>query len=132
MGIGVSMAKNQALQTAGQPVPPMQQVQALIDTGASGTCVDPLVLNALQLQPTGITPMLTPSTGITPVDADTYDVSVVIASIQGQLPLVIPNMAVSAAELFLAQGFHVLLGRDILQRCILTYNGTIGLFMLAF
>lgn len=76
--------------------------------------------------------MLTPSTGITPVDADTYDVSVVIASIQGQLPLVIPNMAVSAAELFLAQGFHVLLGRDILQRCILTYNGTIGLFMLAF
>lgn len=95
-----------------------------------------MVLNTLQLQPTGTTLMLTPSTGNTPVDADTYDVSILIpgASTAGitDPPLILQNVPVSASELFLAQGFHVLLGRDILQRCVLTYNGAIGLFTLAY
>lgn len=87
LGIGVSAARAQALVAAHQPIPPMQTVQGLIDTGASGTCVDPLVLAALQLDPTGSIPMLTPSTGNTPVDTDTYDVSVFIASAPGMPPL---------------------------------------------
>jgi hypothetical protein len=95
-----------------------------------------MVLDALQLQPTGSTPMLTPSTGNTPIDADTYDVSIIVpGTVTGGLPdppLILQNVPVSASELFVAQGFHALLGRDILQRCVLMYNGAIGLFTLAY
>jgi len=131
MIIGVSGARYQALTTAGLPVPPVQNVRALIDTGASGTCVDPMVFEALELQPTGSIPVLTPSTGTTPVDADTYDVAISIPNGQ-QAALIIHNMPVTASELFAAQGFHALIGRDILQQCVLTYNGAISLFMFAY
>ena len=134
--IGVSGARNQALVAAGTPVPPPQPIQALIDTGASGTCVDPMVLAALQLQPTGTTPMLTPSTGAVPVDADTFDVSLIIpgTTTAGIVdpPFILQNVPVSASELFAAQGFHALVGRDILARCVLVYNGAVGLFTLAY
>ena len=36
------------------------------------------------------------------------------------------------SKLFNQQGFHALIGRDVLAGCILTYNGAIGLFMLAY
>lgn len=74
--------------------------------------------------------MLTPSTGNTPVDADTYDISLMIPA-GNQFPLMIHNMPVSACVLYQAQGIHALLGRDVLSRCVLTYNGDINLFILA-
>lgn len=131
MIVGVSGARYQALLAAGQTVPPLQNVRALIDTGASGTCIDPMIFQALELQPTGSIPVLTPSTGNMPVDADTYDAGISIPN-GPQAALVIHNMPVVASELFAAQGFHVLLGRDILQQCVLTYNGAIGLFTFAY
>ena len=131
MLVGVSAARQQALTAAGQPLPAPQNIRAMIDTGASHTCIDPMVFTALGLQPTGSTPMLTPSTGPTPIDADTYDVSILIPN-GAQQGLLIPNMAVSASELFVAQGFHALIGRDILQRCVLTYNGASAIFTLAY
>ncbi len=130
MVIGVSGARHQALLAAGQPIPPVQSVRAMVDTGASCTCVDPMIFEALQLQPTGKTPMLTPSTGSTPVDADTYDVAIFIPNKAGGLA--IHNMPVTASHLFIGQGFHALAGRDILQRCVLNYNGSLGLFTLAY
>lgn len=90
-----------------------------------------MVFEALQLQPTGSVSVLTPSTGKTPVDADTYDVGILIPN-GSQAGLIIHNMAVTASELFAAQGFHALIGRDILQQCVLTYNGAISLFTLAY
>lgn len=134
--VGASAARREALTKAGMPIPAPQNVQALVDTGASGTCIDPMIFEALQLQPTGIVPMLTPSTGTTPVETETYDVSIVIPGTVTagvpDTPFVLSNVPVSASYLFAAQGFHVLLGRDILQRCFLTYNGAIGLFTFAY
>ena len=132
MMVGVSAARHQALTAASQPIPAMQNVRALIDTGASGTCIDPMIFEALQLQPTGRTPVLTPSTGTAPVDADTYDVGIFIPGTTGKIGLAIPNMPAVASVLFLAQGFHALVGRDILKQCVLTYNGAIDLFTLAY
>lgn len=132
MVIMVSAAKQAALQAAGQPIPTGQPVQALIDTGASHTCIDPMVFTALGLQPTGSVPMHTPSTGTTPMAADTYDITLVIPGPQGAIPFVRQNIQVSAADLFHAQGFHVLLGRDILSQLLMTYNGSAGFFVLAY
>jgi predicted aspartyl protease len=133
MIVHVSGARYQALVAANETIPPVQNVRALIDTGASGTCIDPMVFQALQLQPTGSTPVLTPSTGNAPVDADTYDVAISIpAATPGQIGLVIHNMPVVASHLFAAQGFHALVGRDILRQCIFAYNGGSNLFTLAY
>jgi predicted aspartyl protease len=131
MFVAVSGAKAQALTAANQTIPAAQNICALVDTGASHTCVDPMVFTSLGLQPTGSTSMLTPSTGATPINADTYDVGIVIPN-GTQQGLVIANMPVSASELYQAQGFHALIGRDILERCVLTYNGAMAMFTLAY
>lgn len=133
LAVTVSAARRDALVAAGQPIPAIQQVRGLIDTGASHTCIGPSVFQALGIQPTGSVPMLTPSTGNTPMSADTYDVSIVIPSNNPQhLPFIKQNMQVSASELLVAQGFHALVGRDILSHCVLTYNGSTNLFTLAY
>src|SRR5205085_2512733 len=76
--IGVSEGRRAALTTANQPIPAAVRIRALVDTGASCTCVDPSVLQSLNLTPTGVTPVNTPSTGSTPHLANEYDVSILI------------------------------------------------------
>ena len=75
--IGVSAARRQALLTANQPVPNAVNVSALVDTGASCTCIDPSVLNQLGLTPTGSIQVNAPSTGAQLASANQYDVSLV-------------------------------------------------------
>jgi hypothetical protein len=76
--IGVSVARGDALMTAGQPVPAGISARALIDTGASCTCVDPSILAKLALTPTGTVSVHTPSTGPAAHLAEQYDVSLII------------------------------------------------------
>ena len=130
--VTVSEPRAAALKAANQPSPPPVPIRALIDTGASGTCVDPSVLLSLQLTPTGTVSVATPSTGTVPFVAPQYDVAIVIPGGPGDTPLIIPAVAVLATELLAPQGFHALIGRDILARCILHYNGSTGLFTIAF
>ncbi len=133
-GIGVSEARRGALTAAGQTVPNVMPIQAVIDTGASSTCVDPSVLqNHLNLTPTGNAPVVTPTTGNQPVNADQYDISLIVpAASQNQLPFYRANLPVLCMELLTSQGFHALIGRDVLSQCVFLYNGGTGSFILAF
>lgn len=102
-----------------------------MDTGASITCVDPTVLQALKIPPTGQASIFTPSTGASPAAANQYDVSLVILTSNQHAPLIHPAIPVIASELA-ANGIQVLLGRDVLGGCLLTYDGLHGLFSLAY
>lgn len=126
--VGVSEAREGALKRTGQPIPPLVPIRALIDTGASCTCLDPSVVTALNLTPTGSVSVNTPSTGTTPHTADQYDVGLAIPI---GTPLILRTIPVVASEL-LPQGFHALIGRDILEQCLFVYNGKDGFFTLAF
>ena len=130
--IGVSQARRNALVSAQQPVPNVVQVQALIDTGASCVCVDPSVLKQLNLSPTGSTAVNSPTTGSQPINVSQYDVSLAIHAIAGHAPLVFQTVPAIEAELLAAQFFHVIIGRDILQWCLLTYDGRARMFSLAY
>lgn len=131
--IGVSHTRRSALQALNQPVPAVVQMQALVDTGASNTCVDPSILQTLALTPTGVATVNTPSTGNQPHTADQYDVSIFVPGASAtHAPLVVPNLPVICAELLQSQGFHALIGRDILALCLLVYNGTGGVFTVAY
>jgi hypothetical protein len=130
--LGVSEARRQALAAAGQPVPPIVPIRALLDTGASVPCVDPRVIAALGLAATGMTQMITPSTGAVPHNAPTYDASFAIPAAPNQAALFFATVAVVESDLLAAQGFHALIGRNILSHCLFHYNGAMGLFTLAY
>jgi predicted aspartyl protease len=127
--IHVSEPRAQALAAVNQPIPQAVSARLLIDTGASNTSVDPSVIVSLGLQPTGTVLMHTPSTAGAPILCEQYDIKLVIphASLHGTFGAI----AVIASE-FLTQGFHGLLGRDILSQCVLIYNGEIGFYTLSF
>lgn len=131
--IGVSEARRAALTAASEAIPNVVPIRAIIDTGASSTCVDPSVLKtALNLTPTGNTTVVTPSTGNQPVNVDQYDICLLVPANPNETPFYIANLPVVCMELLGSQGFHALIGRDVLARCIFSYNGSIGWFTLAY
>ena len=112
----------------------LQRVQALIDTGASATGIDINVLRQLNYPPMGVTKLATPSGTIT---THIYIVKLTIPSKTD--PNFPPNMPkieidnVRAIAVQLAnQPYKVLLGRDVLSKMILVYNGPQALITLGY
>ena len=130
VAVGVSRARSQALQASGHPVPNPVQVRALVDTGASCTCIDPSVLASLGLSPTGVAAIHTPSTAQKPHSANQYDVSLVL--LHPKLSLTFHTVPVVEAHLSAVQGIQALIGRDLLSNCLFVYDGQSGRFTLAF
>jgi predicted aspartyl protease len=128
----ISSAREKVLQDAGQNVTSPRTIRGLIDTGASISCVNPTVLTALGLTPTGEAEIHTPSTGQTSVRVDTYDVRIaILAGRAGDLHFISETIQVTATDLT-AQGIDALIGRDILKSCIFNYNGADGFFTLSY
>ena len=122
LSIGVSVSRASALKNLSQPIPNPILVQGLIDTGAS-------LVQSLFLQPTGTSEMLTPSTGNTPKITPVYDISIKIPHGDASLDF---NSIPAMESVLLNQGFHVLIGRDILSKCLLIYDGVANLCTLSF
>jgi hypothetical protein len=127
--VAVSQPRQQALQNAGLPIPQPTLVRGLVDTGASTTAIDPNVIRGLGIQPTGSMQILTPSTGATPHQADTFDVSIIV-------PIAGITFTLGALQVFESalsvQGIQALVGRDVLSNCLLVYDGRANIFSLAF
>lgn len=130
--IGVSNPRFAALSAAGLTPPTPVLGTFLIDTGASCTCVDPDLISGLGIQPTGVTGIRTPSTqaGI-PHYCDQYDVSLFIPDHAGASGHFVPAIPIITTHLK-SQGFDGLLGRDVLNSCLLIYNGTGSVITLSY
>ena len=127
--IGISTPRRLALEKAGLPIPSFVQGTFLLDTGASGTCVDPALVAPLSLHPSGQVAIQTPSTNGTPVHCNQYDVAIYIpldstGFMIGAVPILETGLA--------SQGIDGLIGRDIINRCTLIYNGSAGFLSLAY
>lgn len=120
------------LQAAGHAIPPPVLVRGLVDTGASSTCLDPSVIGQLGLLPTGSTPVHTASTAGRPQLRNQYDISVWLPiqrsakphNIRRTLPVIETDLS--------NQGIELLIGRNILEGCLLVYDGAAGSMTLAF
>lgn len=128
--VGLSKPHADILLADGKQVPTPVSVRGLVDTGASGTALDPSIINSLNLTPTGSIPVHTPSTGTTPHYCDQYDVALLLP-LPGGMHYQFPALPVIASDLQ-AQGIQALIGRDVLARGVLIYDGFAGTFTLGF
>jgi Aspartyl protease len=127
--MGVSVPRGQALKNAGQPVPVPIVVDFLVDTGASCTVIDQATLAPLGLVATGSTHVVTPTTGGKPELRDQFDV--VLMLYHADNSRVFQSLPVISTDLS-AQKIGGLLGRDVLEKCLLVYDGSKQSFCLAF
>jgi predicted aspartyl protease len=127
--VAASVPRAAVLAAEGASAPPVE-ARALIDTGASRTVVERSVLDQLGLDPVDEELIYTASSGATPHVAGVYAVQLFVAGVpQG---LIDADLRVAEAEnLRAALGVEVLLGQDVLRRCLLIQNGPEGRFTLA-
>jgi predicted aspartyl protease len=116
----------QALSSSGGVLPSPANGHALIDTGASCTCIDNVAAKAMGLQPISIAQMTSASHSA--VVAPIYAISLELPAAPG---FKLDFIQVMGAELS-AQGLLLLIGRDILQGCQLVYNGALGLVTISY
>lgn len=130
--LGPSQPRMSALKQAGIPLPNPIPIRGLIDTGATCSCIHKVVLAQLGLPPTGRVSIKTPSTEEGAHECDQHDVQVLILHAQkSDYCLRIPTLPIVGVNLP-NQGYHALIGRDILARCLFVYDGTANTFSLAF
>jgi hypothetical protein len=107
-----------------QTIPSPVAGKALVDTGASITCVDDNVIRSLGVQPVGIATVHTPSGS---AQQNQYPVRFAFPG-SGLPPLEIPQAMGSILQ---GQGIIALLGRDLLASLVFIYNGPLGIITLA-
>jgi predicted aspartyl protease len=127
--VGVGAAEWEVRAESGLTLPGALRIDALLDTGASRTLVAREILDALGLLPVRETDVFTASTGWHPLSAGLYVVSLSWAGeVTGALD---PNVQVAAGDGLGGLGVQALVGRDVLSRALLVYNGPRGEFTLA-
>jgi hypothetical protein len=130
--VGVSLPRAEALKKLGQSAPALVPGIFLIDTGASGTCLDSALLRQLGIHPSGCVDVQTPTTQGVPHVCEQYDVSIYIPGADpSKGGLYVPALAVLDTPLS-TQGIDGLIGRDVLSQCVLIYNAGLKVCTLAY
>lgn len=127
--IGVSSAEQQTLYAPG-PIPPAQRVRALVDTGSSRTVVEKRYIDALGLDSAGDILLHSSTSGPEPVLTPLFAVSVALAG--ERTGFLAADLEILAAADLSGLNVQALLGRDVLNLCLLHYNGPGRQYLLTF
>lgn len=130
LGIQVSIpdAMAQALREKGEAVPAPIIGNALIDTGASNTCIDDAVMQQLGVPATNSVKL---GSAAGHNEHNVYMAKITFAGIPG-VELNYSVVGVNLKDQFSPNVPLIgLLGRDLLSNCVLIYNGTLGMFTLS-
>lgn len=117
--IGLAQSIASQLLQQGQTLPKPVSGIALIDTGASSTCIDDEAAWQLSLPVVNVVNVASASHASTPQNVYPIQIEVVGLPISIEAP-----SAIGAA--LSPQGLLALIGRDVLQHCTLFYNGITG------
>jgi predicted aspartyl protease len=117
--VALAQAAAQALVQAGQTAPTPESGLALIDTGASHTCIDNAAATKMGLPVIDVVRMTSATHAHEPCNVHPIQIEVTGAHIS------IDAARVLGANLA-PQGLLLLIGRDVLQNCNLIYNGIVG------
>lgn len=121
--IAVGLALEEVLEHKGETIPTPVQIQAMIDTGATGTVVRSDLVHRLNLHPIGTTLIHTPSS--TNIRCEQFLVRLI-------LPNNIIKETVAIAAPLQNQHIECLIGRDILKHGVFIYTGYMNTFTLSF
>lgn len=131
----LSRADLRSLRAKGSPLPQPFSVRALIDSGAEVSCIDKQLTSSLIA--TGMPPgrflfaNMPAVGGLSPTIEYVVSLTLLHPSRKSRSHLVLPSLPV--VEQPLGQlGYQALLGRDVLERCLLVYDGPGRSFTLAF
>jgi len=116
VSIGPSREMMNALVPLGAVLRSPFPVTALIDTGAYTTVLNPETIVRLKLQPVGVAPITTPSTTAA-VMCNRYHINVYFSE-----EVVVENIFAIEAPMG-GVPYHCLIGRDVLRRATLLYEG---------
>jgi predicted aspartyl protease len=123
MRVWIGTPVEEALKKSGDSLPDPVLVKGMIDTGATGTVIQPEIAKKLRLQPVGVVTISTPSSENVPCYQ--YIVRLIFPS-----NVIVEAIAVEAP----LKGQHIqcLVGRDVLAHGVLVYTGYINQFSLSF
>jgi hypothetical protein len=119
-----------AMAAAAQALPPSGTGLALVDTGATLTCVHEPVLTGLGLNPVSI---VTSGTAAGPVQQSMYFARLTFPMLRwtGDLPVVGVDLTGQQVATTPPQDIVALLGRNLLQNWMLVWNGSGGLWSIS-
>jgi hypothetical protein len=120
--LGVSPDLRAALRKQRKPVPHPIPANFLIDTGAGSSLVDDGLMRSLGLAPTSAARMHSASSGGVPQPCDIFDVSLTLGGLSKPSTLHFQPLPILGLA-FINHGFDGLLGRDVLNRLQLHWNG---------
>jgi len=122
--VSVTLEQNalQTLAAQGKPVPVPKVGLALIDTGASHTCIDEQTAKELGLPVIDVGYMVSATHEKVPCNIYPMSMATPIATL---------NCPRAMGASLAGQGLVALIGRDVLQICVLHYNGLIGQYTIA-
>jgi predicted aspartyl protease len=123
MRVWIGTPVEEVLKKSGDSLPDPVLVKGMIDTGATGTVIQPEIAKKLRLQPVGVVTISTPSSENVPCYQ--YIVRLIFPS-----NVIVEAIAVEAP----LKGQHIqcLIGRDVLAHGVLVYTGYINQFSLSF
>ncbi len=121
--LSVAQAIAEQLMQQGLPVPAPVPGLAVIDTGASSTCIDDATAQRLQLPAIDVVNMTSASHASTQ-----QNIYPVLIEVMGGIRIDVPRAVGANLE---PQNLVALIGRDFLQHCTLFYNGPTGAITLA-
>ena len=120
--VTIEQNAGKALLSQGKTLPQPKSGLALIDTGASNTCIDDQVAQELGL----------PVIDVASMQSASHEKQLCnVYPVQINTPVVTLNSPRTVGANLAHQGLLVLIGRDVLQRCNLFYNGPLGQFTLS-
>ena len=122
--IGIAQSIAEQLLQQGQSLPSPISGVALIDTGASSSCIDSEIARQMMLPVVNVVNVASASHAST--QQNVYPIQIEVVG----LPISIETPNAIGAALG-AQGLIALIGRDVLQHCTLFYNGISGSFTLS-
>ncbi|GAC1466551.1 MAG: hypothetical protein NVS2B14_17770 [Chamaesiphon sp.] len=124
--VSVPSALAQFLASQGVYIPPPVTGLALIDTGATKSCVDDTSISRLGISPVGVA---TTGTAGGLVQQNVYPVRLRFPGLEGNVEFEF-STAIGVNLQGQTQNLIALLGRDVLSVCMLVYNGPGGFFSL--
>ena len=123
MRVWVGTPVEEALKKTGSNVPQPVAVKGMIDTGATGSVIQPAIAEQLGLQPVGVVSISTPSSQSVPCPQ--YVVRLMFPN-----NVVVEGLAIEAP--LQGQYIQCLIGRDVLAHGVFVYTGYINQFTLSF